>query len=613
MSTYKKFNRQDAYISTYTSRKSWIASGSQYKELGINNIAGVSSSGDYYNLSQHNFIAGNSQTTSSNAFNTRLIYESLNHLYYKDFVSASLPTSSSYESYLQSSFEVSGSRYLFERVALFSLPKEMYGTHIEPTSVSITPDLAAGTDSSGSLDNYVTNNYATDLGVNSIANADNLYIENIEFLFGSTGAICSFRDPDYIENEDTYVDETDAGGGEYLDTANKARNCNEIVDDGEGRLYFKYSIPKVYVGNVIYTHGQIIITDVIVAKYYNTYLNAILKWKSNLPIYTHNYHCKIKASEFNFTYNKTGLQKVVDKNAGDGKIANLISGSYFNPYITTVGLYNDSNELIAVGKMGSPTPKSSETDMSVLVKLDMNFGSDRLLGGTTGSFLPSDPTEDENPPNVSECVYYFTFRNYYRKGSRGTNNHRDGSNTPKPQNKRKIIDYGEYVLYRKRSASTTICKSHVNFPNQEIFDTFNFTAIRKRLGRNAIKAYLNSYYGAIKKGYSGGTNSSINNTFPTPILVNNESPTAVCYVDVKVTITPTTTDSNSTIAFDFTQLNGSQYDPDESTAATSGPALPNRSKAFYRDIIRDYLLEEAEEGSFNQRCTFSPQEKSVCP
>ena len=41
MSAYKKLNQQDAYISTYTSRKSWVASGSQYRELGINNIQGL--------------------------------------------------------------------------------------------------------------------------------------------------------------------------------------------------------------------------------------------------------------------------------------------------------------------------------------------------------------------------------------------------------------------------------------------------------------------------------------------------------------------------------------------------------------------------------------------
>tara|TARA_R100000030_G_scaffold20886_1_gene15031 strand:+ start:1038 stop:2756 length:1719 start_codon:yes stop_codon:yes gene_type:complete len=543
MSAYKKLNQQDAYISTYTSRKSWVASGSEYRDLGINNIVGISGSGDYYNTSVNNFIAGNQTTTSSNSFNTRLIYDSIRHLYYNDFDNAVLTTSSSYESYLQSSFEVSGSRYLYSRIALFSLPKEMYGTHIEPFSVSITPDFAqSGSAQTGSFDNYFLNNYATDNGVNSIVTSDNLYVENVDFLFGSTGANCSFDPPDYIENESTYVDETN---NEYLDTTGTARNCNEIVDDGEGRLYFKYSIPKVYVGNVIYTHGQIVITDEIVAKYYNIYLNAVLKWKSNLPIYTHNYHCKIKSSEYNFTLNKTALEN------NDGKIADLVSGSSFTPYITTVGLYNDSNELIAVGKLGRPTPKSPDTDMSIIVKLDMNFGSNRLLGGLGDTFLPSDPTESSTT-STGPCVYYFTFRNYHFKGSLGTN--QTLSSHPyfvsKGENRRDIFDDGHYELFRKGSPNVTICKK-----SQSGLRTFNTSAFtRVRTSEN---------------------------------FEERNSSTAVCYVDVKVTKIAPEGNTPGYLTFDFTQLDGGAYN--ESGISSTG--VRNRPESFYRDIIRDYLLE----------------------
>ena len=61
-----------------------------------------------------------------------------------------------------------------------------------------------------------------------------------------------------------------------------------------------------------------------------------------------------------------------------GQIASNVSGSSFQPYITTVGLYNEANELVAVAKMGQPLPKSADTDMSIVVKLDMNFGVNRF-------------------------------------------------------------------------------------------------------------------------------------------------------------------------------------------------------------------------------------------
>ena len=481
MSAYKKLNQQDAYISTYTARKSWEASGSQYREYGIQNIVGLSGSGIYIPDNSDITYGGNVANSGSTSFNRRLVFDSNHHLYYSQFTDAVLPTSSSYDNYLQSSFEVSGSRELNSRVAIFSLPKEMYGTHIEPYSVSIVPDLvSSGSAESGSFDNYVINNYCTDQGVDSILTEDNLYIENIDFLFGSTGVNCSFDHPDYIENEPTYVDESNS---EYLDTTNTARNCNEIVDDGEGRLYFKYSIPRVYVGNVIYPHGQLIITDEIVAMYYNHYFDAKLKWKSNLPIFTHNYHCRVKTGEFNHTLNKTALQ------TDDGQIADLISGSSFQPYITTVGLYNDSNELVAVGKLGQPLPKSSETDMVIVTKLDMNFGTNRLLAGRKST-------------TARVCTHYFTFRNLVQITGGGINTN-SINNSYNPRSRRRVRDDGTYQLFLKAS-------------NHKEID-----------GENGKDEGINSYH--LVREARG----------------NNSSYRSYCYVDV-------TAVGNTDIGFDYT-------------------------------------------------------------
>jgi len=36
-----------------------------------------------------------------------------------------------------------------------------------------------------------------------------------------------------------------------------------------------------------------------------------------------------------------------------------------------VGLYNDANELIAVAKMAKPIPKSANTEMTIVIKIDI--------------------------------------------------------------------------------------------------------------------------------------------------------------------------------------------------------------------------------------------------
>jgi hypothetical protein len=165
----------------------------------------------------------------------------------------------------------------------------------------------------------------------------------------------------------------------------------KILDDGEGQLYVSGSSPRNYVGDIIYPHGMIIVTDVAFASIIQNALGTVkvtgvvnLKFKSSQPIFTHNYHCKLRESEFNFTYNPSALSsslKTVYDNTdtlystsyavANGQLNNNITGSEFQPYMTSVGLYNDANELIAVGKMSRPVPKSANTEMTIIVKIDI--------------------------------------------------------------------------------------------------------------------------------------------------------------------------------------------------------------------------------------------------
>tara|TARA_R110002153_G_scaffold272383_1_gene441029 strand:+ start:11011 stop:12000 length:990 start_codon:yes stop_codon:yes gene_type:complete len=328
MGAYKKLNQQDAYISTYNAQKSWVASGSQYPDLGILNIVGESGSGAYIPQDTNLVYGGGSESASTASFDKRLVYQSIRQLYYSNYSSSLITSASYYDNYLQSSFNTNQSRYLRNNIAVFSLPKELYGTNLVPNTVTLKLDLP-----SGSTANYVLNNYVTNGGINSQADNDNQYTLPASFTFGS--------------------------------------GSDTISDDGEGNLYLNSKLPK-HVGNVIYPHGQIIITDDAIAQVFNNEYNALINWRSNLPIYTHNYHCRIKENELNFSLNRTAVNQTT------GQIKDNISGSSFQPYITTVGLYNDANELIAVAKTASPIPKSNNTDMSFHIKLDMNFGVNRF-------------------------------------------------------------------------------------------------------------------------------------------------------------------------------------------------------------------------------------------
>lgn len=46
------------------------------------------------------------------------------------------------------------------------------------------------------------------------------------------------------------------------------------------------------------------------------------------------------------------------------------TGSYLTPYITTVGLYNDNNEMVAVAKLPTPIKNLPDYDMSIIIRFD---------------------------------------------------------------------------------------------------------------------------------------------------------------------------------------------------------------------------------------------------
>ena len=46
------------------------------------------------------------------------------------------------------------------------------------------------------------------------------------------------------------------------------------------------------------------------------------------------------------------------------------TGSYFSPYVTTIGLYNESYQLVAVGKLSQPIPISLYVDTTFVVNFD---------------------------------------------------------------------------------------------------------------------------------------------------------------------------------------------------------------------------------------------------
>ena len=126
-----------------------------------------------------------------------------------------------------------------------------------------------------------------------------------------------------------------------------------------------------YVGNIFYNSGLISITH----PKYNSILSGstgdgvigTLQFQGTHLIYEHEYQCTVQEHEFNTSLNTSALNQT-DENPYN--IAPFTTSSYFQPYVTTIGLYNEANELLVVGKLGQPIRKSDKTDMTFILRWD---------------------------------------------------------------------------------------------------------------------------------------------------------------------------------------------------------------------------------------------------
>lgn len=141
-----------------------------------------------------------------------------------------------------------------------------------------------------------------------------------------------------------------------------------LFDDGNGNISGSLNgSNKGNVGNVIYSQGMIIITDRSLQDMVTSSLSmySTCSFMAETTIYQNEYRCHVSENDFNYTQNPSAT-----KSTTTGSYIDAITGSDFRPYATCVGLYNDRNELLIVGKLSTPYPIPPNTDMTFVVRYD---------------------------------------------------------------------------------------------------------------------------------------------------------------------------------------------------------------------------------------------------
>jgi len=176
--------------------------------------------------------------------------------------------------------------------------------------------------------------------------------------------------------------------GEYIKPGSftLSNGIQNLFDDGEGNILSG----SLKVGDLIYEHGIVILTNdgipgqdgygfitygegsygigdkLFIEGFINTN-NITCSFESTTTILENQYKCTIRENEFNFSTNPSQISG----SSNSGILYNFATGSFFTPYVTTVGLYDNAYNLLAVAKLAQPLPLSSVTDTSILINLDL--------------------------------------------------------------------------------------------------------------------------------------------------------------------------------------------------------------------------------------------------
>ena len=313
------------------------------------------------NLSDFDTDTATSKTISASVFYKTPTYQSINTLYYRDitqmrgyidyirgvptsseailFYTASVPLTNPVQQY---NFRRPFTRQLHDTANVISIPQKFYGEYIKPYSVKITDD--------------------------------------------STASTITLRDD---------------GKGNLYDIAFSASYAARTPN-----LQYSGSV----VGNVFYNDGMVIITDT--GSYSDVGTGEasdgfVFEFKSTQTIYEREYVCIAAENEFQHSNNKslkigqsgsiaidafprtnrtdtnddefqyrllgfaTGSYKTEGYNIGT-ELIGAVTHSDFATYITNIGLFNNENELLAVGKPSKPIKNDKELALTFVVRFDTN-------------------------------------------------------------------------------------------------------------------------------------------------------------------------------------------------------------------------------------------------
>mgnify|MGYP001485846783 CR=1 FL=1 len=306
-----------------------------YKEFTVTNTD--SGSGVYgfraISSSAHNF---NSDTAPKTTFDSASFYQMptwfmINQMYYRDTVN-------NFNNFGQNN----GKQYrlLHQSASIITVSKDLYDERIKPNSITLTDDSTSATltikdDGNGNLyDNAFSSSFAqfasggfsdSDIRKSTGSFVGNVFYEHGLLVFTNTGS--RFVDIGTKTGTDGYSLRYKA------QTTIREHSYTCVIGEGEMNSTNNISVTKERSGSISVSGSE--------------------SWKLFPPG-----HATAKSGSYKFNYDATNTYN------------NFVTHSQFQPYVTKVGLYNDFNELIAIGQLSHPIKNDEELALAINVRFD---------------------------------------------------------------------------------------------------------------------------------------------------------------------------------------------------------------------------------------------------
>jgi hypothetical protein len=94
-----------------------------------------------------------------------------------------------------------------------------------------------------------------------------------------------------------------------------------------------------------------------------------VQFSSSVKLFEHNIRVRLEPTDFLYSVYNPSATKQMFTGSTQTPLSLMESQSLY-PYITTIGLYNQDNELMAVAKLSNPIQRTDYTTQTFVIKFD---------------------------------------------------------------------------------------------------------------------------------------------------------------------------------------------------------------------------------------------------